>query len=56
MVGRVIELSKEPECQIIIQNLNNYGIFENRKGEKLEKLNYRALVSLLAIEEVVRSD
>lgn len=54
MVGRVIELSRESERQILIQNLNNYGVFESRKGETLEKLNYHALVGLLAIEEVVR--
>ncbi len=47
--------SRETEKQVIIAQLNQLGIFETSKGEALQKQTYHSLVSMLSIEQAVRS-
>lgn len=54
MISSTVAISRESEKRIIITELNNLGVFENRHGEVLEQLSYHALVNLLAIEQAVR--
>lgn len=55
MIGKTVTISRETEKQLIIQQLNILGIFENMKSEPLDKLSYHALVHLLATEQAVRT-
>lgn len=48
-------MSKELQRQILIAQLNQLGIFETMQKRPLESLTYDALVSLLSIEQAVRS-
>lgn len=48
-------MSRESEKQIIIDRLNNLGIFETTQNRALDGLSYDALKSLLSIEQAVRS-
>lgn len=54
MIGAKVNLSRETEKQIIIQELNALGIYENMKGESLNQLSYFTLLFLLEIEQVNR--
>lgn len=55
MKKSTIQLSRESERQVIIQELNLLGVYETLKGESLETLSYHSLRSVLALEEAVRS-
>lgn len=55
MKSRYVKLSRESEKQIIIQDLNRYGVFETMKGDELDTLDYYALRGMLAIELAVRA-
>ncbi len=48
-------MSRESEKQVIIAQLNQLGIFETSKGETLQKQTYHSLLSMLSIEQAVRS-
>lgn len=55
MIGKTIKISKESERQFIIQDLNRLGVYEGKKGEALQSMQYFPLVHLLSINKAVRS-
>ena len=52
---KTIQLSRESEKQIIIEDLNRLSIFECPRGRELSELDYYSLRSLLAMEQAVRA-
>lgn len=54
MIGMKIRMSRESEKQVLINELNLLGIYENMKSEPLDSLDYYTLRSMLATEMAVR--
>lgn len=51
-----VKLHRELEKKNVIERLEKLGVKHNRNGVSIQKLDYRELVFLLALQNYIRTD